>query len=221
MSKHWVREELHKDRLASAVDGFAAWVRRNREYLGGAAITLAVVGVLGAYFASRAEKIKDEAWNKYFEAQQLAYMNETAKALDLAGQVQANYPKTEAAANAALFKGDLLFETEKYKEAAQAYAQLAGNAKHLAPFAELGEIMARNADGDYAASIDAAKKFVSMRPDSPLAPQAYLTMARSYQAMGNAASAKETLAKVASLFPETVWGELVKDRKPLTQKKQI
>jgi len=217
MSKHWAKEQLHHDGLASGVDKTVSWVRRHRDYLGGAAITIAVLSLLTVYFLSRKEKMRDEAWDKYFQAQQMAYENKTEDSFKILDNLQASFGGTEAAAYASLFKGDLLFEMKKYPEAAQAYAALPKEPR-LTPFAELGVIVSKNAGGDYKGTVEAAQAFTTKYPDNPLTPQAYLSMARAYQAQGNTASAQETYKKLSSLFPESVWANIAKTR-ILTAKK--
>ena len=211
MSKHWAKEQLHHDGLASGVDKTVSWVRRHRDFMGGAAITIAVLGLLTMYFLSRREKMREEAWDKYFQAQQLAYESKTDESFKLLDTLQKNFSRSEAAGYAALFKGDLLFELKKYPEAAQAYAALPQDPR-LAPFAELGILQSKSAGGDTAGAVAAAQAFTAKYPDNPLTPQAYLTLARAYQAQGNTAASQETYKTLSSLFPESVWAGIAKTR---------
>jgi tetratricopeptide (TPR) repeat protein len=210
MSKHWAKEEVHHSFLVSLVDKILNWVTHNRDHVLGGAVGLIVIVLLGFYFVSRQQMINEHAWDNLFEAQQLAAMGKLPEAIQQADAINKDYSRTGASGYAVLLKGDILFETGKYKEAADVYQKIldAGRPDKLVPFALSDIASCKQALADYSGSIDTANSFMLKYSNNALAQHVLLTLAISQELAGKATDSINTYKRIKNDYPRSYEAEL-------------
>lgn len=215
MSKQWVKEELHHSLLAQKLDAVLNWVAHNRERALGIAGGVVAAFVLAGVIVSKHAAARDNAWQKFFIAEQLASGGKLEDCIRQLDDVASQYSRFDAAGYATLLKGDLLFETGKYPEAAQAYEHLANSGPGaLIPFALSGLASAKQAAKDYPGSIAAANKFADKYSTHFLAQQVYLTLAISQELSGDRVGAVSSYKKITGTYSNTYSEEIAKSRLP-------
>jgi tetratricopeptide (TPR) repeat protein len=155
--------------------------------------------------------LRETAWQNLFKAQQAGYsgnFSEAAKQLD---SIETNFGGTSAWGFAVLTQGDLLFQQNKFEEAAAEYAKIvAKGIKDLMPFALYNLGKAKEAAADLPGARDQYKNFLASHPDHFMAPEVHYSLASVYELSRNAAEAKAAYEKIVLLYPETSWAMMAK-----------
>ncbi|MFA5161523.1 MAG: tetratricopeptide repeat protein [Elusimicrobiales bacterium] len=218
MSKKWVKEELHHGFMSRHADACLTWIVHHRDHMLGSAIAVAAAGLLVVYLAMRHNRIAEAAEQKFFVAQQTAAGGGVDAAIKQLDSLATEYPRADAASYGSLLKADLLFETGRFKEAADTFSAVekSGPAR-LTPFAMSALASSKQAMGDYMGSVAEANRFLDRYSDHFLAQQVYTTLAVSQELAGRKADAEATYKKLEGLFPGSYGAETAKAK--LTAKK--
>lgn len=206
MAKQWIKQEMKRNEVESAVGKGMQWAMGNRQ------TTLAVAGailaalVLAAGLLYRNHSMQTTAWDRLSVAQNYAYGGQPAASLQQLKELTADYGGTKAAGYAHLFAGDILFRQGSFKEAVESYAKVSeGSDAKLASVALADTSLALEAAGQYQQAIAAAQRFLDAHADSFLAPQVHSSLGRSQHALGQIDQAKATYQKISLQYPDTPW----------------
>jgi TolA-binding protein len=207
MGKAWIRQETKKDPVADAVDRAVTLAKSNPQRTAGAAVAVLFAVLAAVYFVSRYFEIRSEAWAQLAAAEsQLRTGQNSLPQLD---EVANRYPNAPAADYAAMLKGDMLYFNGKYDDAVKVYGEALPKARKGAQqylLLDLG--LALEAAGKPADAADKLRTFIDQYPDSFLAPEAHLALARALEMQGQKDAARSAFEKVALLYPETQWARL-------------
>jgi len=219
MSKHWIKEDLKQDVVLDNAEKVIAFIKAHRDYVIGSLVSLIIVAVVGYAVAARMQSVRQTAWEKLFQAEQLAYADKVDDSFKVIAEIDKDFSGSDVWPYAQLLKGDTLFQQKKYADAAAAYENLIKRGKPalLQPFAYAGDVESLESAGNYSEAIAKAQTFLSKQPEHFLAPQIYLSMARSQELSGNAAGARESYEKVGLHYPNTYWAAMAAAK--LTTKK--
>lgn len=215
MSQELTKQDIKRNEMAEAIDQGARWVRLHPQHAlwGGLGALVLALAVAGFFF--RRHQVREEAWSGLAAATSYAYSGQADAALNQVNAVADAHAGTPAAAYARLLGGDLLFQQNKFKEAAAAYQQvLEGSAeKATEPMALSGLALAQEGAGDCPAAAATAQRFLDANQDHYLAPQTHAVLARCQAAQGKAEDAKTTFQRIEILYPGTYWESWAKARK--------
>ncbi|MFH1726708.1 MAG: tetratricopeptide repeat protein [Elusimicrobiota bacterium] len=215
MGKQWVRKQMKENELAAVVEKAALWLRYHPQTVLWGGIGTLAAAVIIAVSANRHISVREECWSKLAAAQTYAYSGQIDEAIGQAKSLAEEQPSSAAAGFGILLTGDLLYQQEKFKEAADAYARVLDAQRHeaLVPLATAGRGLSQESLGDYRAAADTAQGFLDSFQDHFLAPQVHASLARCLSGLGEAEKAKATYERMEFLYPDTYWAQWAKDRK--------
>ena len=175
------------------------------------AVTAVACG--GWAYKTHCDKIAEESWGAYYNAQVAFAAKENQQALTLLDELCAKYPNTAAAEYAQLFRGDFFYSNEDFSQAADNYkALLTARTPDVRNVAMLSLAAAYQAGGDYAQSAQTAQDFIKQNPTSFALPQAYLIFALSQELAGNKDQAVEAYTYLLENYTKTYFGAFAKDK---------
>ncbi len=180
-------------------------------------LALATTGVI--LYTNHLKKVTENSWAAYYQAQ-LTFLQEGQEAgFKQLDQLAADYPGTPAAAYAQLLKGDFLFSTENFAQAANVYKELTADKNEtVRTLATLSQAASLQASQDYQAAIDIMNNFIANNSKSFALPQAYLTLALSQELAGNKTQAIESYKYLLENHTKTYFGTIAKDKLSELQK---
>ncbi len=214
MSKHWEHEQVHQDSVVEKTETILIWIKENRQLFFGTLTVVAAAGLIAIVMVSRANSMREAAWDRLFKAQQLTYMGNTEEANKTLDDIITNFSSTPASAHAKNFKAEYLYRQGKYKEAAEAFSVLAQttNVKDMPVIALLGKAASYQGAGDFEKAIQAYTEAVSKAQDTPLLPFAKLSKAQALSEAGKNAEALADFDQISKQFAETYWGQVAKEK---------
>ncbi|MEK9144819.1 MAG: tetratricopeptide repeat protein [Elusimicrobiota bacterium] len=214
MGKQWVRQEAKKNELAQVMDSALHWVRFHQQTAAWTLVAVLGIAIAGATMSYRILQAREQSWGKLAIAQSLAYGGQVEPAFQQISALSSEHPGSVAAGYGMLLEGDIRFQQEKFKEAAEVYRHLADEPAHksLAPLALADLGVVQEAAGDCKAAVEADQRFLDSFQDHFLAPQVHASLARCLGALGEAEKAKATLERIAFLYPDTPWVDWAKSR---------
>ena len=181
------------------------------------AVTAAVCG--GWAYKAHCDKIAEESWGAYYNAQVAFAAKESQQALTLLDELCAKYPNTAAAEYAQLFRGDFFYSNEDFSQAADTYKSLlTAHTPDVRIVAMLSLAAAYQASGEYAQSAQTAQDFINQNPTSFALPQAYLILALSQELAGNKDQAVEAYTYLLENYTKTYFGAFAKDKLAVLKK---
>lgn len=203
------KDHLKRDPLQERASQLIEWIAANRQTFFSIVGTAAVVLVVVAFIIASFRNLREQAWQKYSEAQNWVYANRPDQALNALNDVVSNYSRTPAAVYALLSKGDVLYAQRKPKEAVEAYQECLskGPERVMLPFVLSSLGAAQEDEGDFDAAASTYKRLISDFPDHFLTPKAYESLARCYEMAKNPDAAKEVYEKIITMFPGTLWAD--------------
>ncbi len=214
MGKQWVRAQIRRDEVQTAVGSAIHWVAENRQIAGIIAGVTAGVLLLGSLFLYSSHIKQTTAWNAYSMANGYAYLGQPDMAIQKVEELNTQYPSTAASGHALLFAGDLLYSKGQFPQSTKFYEQLLdkGQPEKLLPFALAGLTAAQEAQNLCPEAIRTVERFLATYPDHFLAPQVHAGLARCQATMGQVDASKATLQKIALQYPETAWAAWAQER---------
>ena len=208
-----VSSEQETDLFTPIIKGSVAFCKRNKSSLITGLVILILAAVLGAAYCNHQQKITEKSWEAYYNAQVTLLSQGQEATLPALDKVATDFPNTPAATYSVLQKGDLLYATENYAQAADAYKQIANSkSETLRTAATLSEGAALQASQDYDAAIDLMQNFIAKNPKNFALPQAYFTLALSQELSGNTPAALETYKTLVENYAKTYFGMVAKEK---------
>ncbi len=203
-----------QDPILSFLSHTVRTVKKHRRAFVTAAAILVLAGLVGGLYTRHIHQVSERSWAAYYNAQMAVISNPTDPAvLSQLDGVALQFPHTTAAQYAQLFKGDILFETEHFAQAAEAYQPLVNSHNAMVrTVAALSLGAARQAAQDYEGSISVLTDFISRNSKSFALPQAYFTLAGSYELAGRKQEAKETYQQISADYANNYFGKSAKNR---------
>jgi outer membrane protein assembly factor BamD (BamD/ComL family) len=197
------------------------WVREHQERFWAITGTVLLSLLFIALLVHHQQTESDEAWFQLGGIQsQLAQgkFDETRKGLD---SWEPRFQGSDAATYAKFLKGDLLYRTSDYAQAAQVYGGIAqtGRPEPTRPLALSAQISAEEMAGHIAQAQALAHTFLDRYPDHYLAASVYMTQARLAELSGNAPAAVAIYDRFILLFPQSPWTALARSRSQSLSKK--
>ena len=180
-------------------------------------LVLVITGII--LYTNHLKKVTENSWAAYYRAQ-IALLQEGQEAgFKQLDQIAADYKGTPAAAYAQLLKGDMLYSTENFAQAAPVYKELTADKNEMVrTLAALSQAAALQAAQNYQASIDVMNDFIAKNSKSFALPQAYLTLALSQELAGNKTQAVESYKYLLGNYTKTYFGKIAKDKLAELQK---
>ena len=208
------KQNIQNDPLQEWVSKALNWIANHRQTFYSIVSTLVILFFIAAFMIVNFKNLRQQSWEKYFNAQNWIMNNNPANAMNLYNEVLSNYNRTPAAAYALFGKGDLLRAERKFPDAISAYQQcLEKNPnKLILPMVYLGLGTTQEDQNQYPDAIATYKKFIEQFPDHYLTPKIYESLARTYELSVNPDSAKDIYEKIITLYPGTIWSEKARVR---------
>ena len=208
-----VSSEQETDLFTPFIKGTVAFCKRNKSSIITALVVLVLAAVIGTAYCAHQQKITEKSWEAYYNAQVTLLSQGQDAALPALDKVAIDFPNTPAATYSILQKGDLLFATENYAQAADAYKQITDSkSETLRTAAILSEGAALQASQDYTSSIELMQNFIAKNPKNFALPQAYFTLALSQELSGDSAAALETYKTLVENYAKTYFGMVAKEK---------
>ena len=204
-------QQPEQDTLILFLSGTAKFVKAHKKAVIAAVVILVLAAVLGITYTAHVKKVQEQSWAAYYNAQ-LAVMADPSAVSQLDG-VALQFPGTQAAQYAQHLKGDILYAGENYAQAADVYEPLLNaHNETLRTVATLSLAAARQATKDYDGSIKLMTQFIENNPKSFALPQAYFTLAMSYELADQKAQAVEAYQQLLANYTKTYFGTVAKDK---------
>ena len=224
MSKQWSSKHTNKDIFLSffqkAVENIQSHKKR---VFSGVLLVIAVVLFVFLFFRRRKE-INLQAANILSNAQGYYLKKEYTQAISLYDEIIDNYPQSQVIHLAFFFKGNILYEEGKHKEAAIVYKkQLSQHKKsHIVPFVEINLGNCYEEEGSWEEALKIYEKFVEKNPEHMLLPSVYQAIGRCCEQLDKKELAISTYQKIVALYSDTQWEKLAKFKlEELDTKKQM
>ena len=214
MAKAWARQQAKKNEIAAVLERGALWIKFHPQTALWAGIGLLAAGLLGAGFANKISNEQEESWSRYAIAQSYAYSRQPQAAIEQIDNLAQTYPASAAAGYGLLLAGDLMFEQNKFTDAAQTYQRVIetpGRTDTL-PLAMANLGLAQEASGDCRAAEATHQRFLETYSEHFLAAQSHASIARCQIKLGEKEKAKATMERMAFLYPNTYWAQWAQAR---------
>ena len=212
-------ETENNDFIASGLANLVKWCKKHKQSLLTALVILIVASIVGYAYHTHQKNVTEKSWAAYYNAQiALSKQGQEAgfKQLD---DLSANFPGTPAAQYAQLMKGDILYASESFAQAADVYAPLTNSSNEtIRSVATISQATAAQAAQDYKTAIDLMQKFIQNNPNSFALAQAYLTLALSQELSGDKTAALETYKHILEAYAKTYFGTFAKEKLTQLQK---
>jgi tetratricopeptide (TPR) repeat protein len=133
--------------------------------IGGVILALGILGWFGSGYLTQRREARAQAALEQVRPE-LSQPDQTAQAIQELDALIRNYPATRAALMARMFKGHLLYQTEKYADAAKTYKDLLAALRNndpygWTPFVTESLSYCYEAQGDYAKAAQTLKPLVN------------------------------------------------------------
>ncbi len=206
-------ENKNQETLSSYVLKLIDVCKAHKTVLLTAVIAIAIVGGGWGLYSSHKEKVMQNSWAQFYNAQLLLLTQGPAQGIAAIDQLNADYPGSDAAYYGRLMQADLLFTEENYAQSVDIYKELLrAHNPYVRQIAAVSLGAAQQAVQDYAQSIETLQKFITENPSSFALPQAYFTLAISQELSGDKTAALETYKKVLEDYTKTYFGVFAKDK---------
>ncbi len=206
-------ENTNQESLSSYVSKLIDVCKVHKTGLIIAVLLIAVIGGGWGLYSSHKEKVLQNSWAQFHNAQVVLLTQGQAQGFAAIDQLNAAYPNTDAAYYGRLMQADLLFTEENYAQSVDIYKELlSAKNPHVRMIAAVSLGAAQQAVKEYAASIETLQDFIKNNPSSFALPQAYFTLALSQELSGDKTAALETYKKVLEDYTKTYFGVFAKDK---------
>lgn len=190
------------------------WIKTHREASLGTAIIFIGLIILTGYSLMKYSEIKEIAWKNLFIAQQTAYSGNIDESINQLNSIETSFSRTNASLFSIMFKGDLYFGQNKYKEAIEQYRKILEKPKikQLLPFALYNIGKSKESLGDFPEALITYKEFLEKYPEHFLAPEIHFSIAKIHETQKNMQEAKTTYEKIVILYPDTEWASMAQGK---------
>jgi outer membrane protein assembly factor BamD (BamD/ComL family) len=191
------------------------WIRKYPDRFWGALGGALAAIVLVIFAVHHREQVNAQAWTQLgiVHGQLLQGKYDDAKqGLDA---WEKKFPQTQAGSYEKFMKGDLLYKTTDYVQAAQVYNSLSEQATspEMKPLALSAVEAAEEMAGHLPQALAAAQRFTEKYPDHFLAGNAYLAQARVAELQNNTVAAVASYDRFLLLFPQHPMAPVAKARR--------
>lgn len=209
MPRKWVKEELKKDRLVSWVERSVTWVNENKEnaIIGG--IVILAVAIFIPFTLSRRAKMNEQAFSLLARGQQEYFMNQPDKAISFYDQAL-RHSGSKATPLVFLYKGNTLYEMEKYSEATSIYKRYLDKyeTRKFTPevLLSLGNSLEQEEKFDEAK--ETYQKLLDRFPQHYLLPGVYQGLGRCYEKLGQKDEAIKIYQQMSRFYSGRIWQDM-------------
>jgi predicted negative regulator of RcsB-dependent stress response len=213
MAKKWAKQEIQLTAYQKTVHKIKNWVKHNRRQIFTALVAAIVILILVSYSVIRHRKKQITAWKKFSTIQtEIEKSEKPLESLNKIDELVKKYPDYPASAYALMFKGDILYENEKYEDAANTYNKIISNKKFAdyIPFAVNSLLYCYLSQNKTDEFLNTAQDFVAKYPKHLLTPQVYMQLAAAYTQKGEKEKADEIYNKLAVQYIDSPWGQSAK-----------
>lgn len=209
MPRKWVKEELKKDRLASWVERSVTWVNENKEnaIIGGIVILAVVIFI--PFSLSRRAKMNERAFSLLARGQQEVFNNQMDKAISFYDQALKD-SGSKATPLVLLYKGNALYEMEKYSEAVSTYRRYLDKyeTRKITPEVLIGLGNSLEQEGKFDEAREIYQKFLDQFPEHYLLPGIYQGLGRCYEKLGQKDEAIKIYQQMSNFYSGRIWQDM-------------
>lgn len=213
MTKKITAPVEEKDFILSSLISALDFLKQNKKGVLTAVGILVLAAVIGYAYSTHIKNVTEKSWAAYYTAQVQVLGGNQEEGFKQIDALNADFPGSDAAAYAQLFKGDMLYASENFAQAADVYKPLTGSTNETVyTVASLSLASSLQAAKDYKASAEEMTKFIKQNPKSFALPQAYFTLALSQELAGNKTEALEAYKHLVENYAKTYFGSVAKDK---------
>ncbi len=213
MTKKITAPVEEKDFILSSLISALDFCKKNKKGVLTALGILVLAAVIGYAYSTHVKNVTEKSWAAYYTAQVQVLGGNQEEGFKQIDALNADFPGSDAAEYAQLFKGDMLYASENFAQAADVYKPLTGSTNETVyTVASLSLASSLQAAKDYKASAEEMTKFIKQNPKSFALPQAYLTLALSQELAGNKTEALEAYKHLVENYAKTYFGSVAKDK---------
>jgi len=209
MPRKWVKEELKKDRLASWVERSVTWVNENKEnaIIGG--IVILAVAIFIPFSLSRRAKMNEQAFSLLARGQQEYFINQPDKAISFYDQAL-KQSGSKATPLVFLYKGNALYEMEKYSEATSAYRRYLDKyeTRKFTPEVLMSLGNSLEQEGKFNEAKEIYEKFLDRFPQHYLLPGIYQGLGRCYEKLEQKDEAIKIYQQMSHFYSGQIWQDM-------------
>ena len=219
MTKKITAPVEEKDFILSFITSTLDFCKQNKKGVLTALGILVLAAVIGYAYSTHVKNVTEKSWASYYAAQVQVLGGNQEEGFKQIDALNAAFPGSAAAQYAQLFKGDMLYASENFAQAADVYKPLTTAANEsVYTVASLSLAASQQASKDYKAAAEEMNKFISKNPKSFALPQAYFTLAMSQELAGNKTEALNAYKHLAENYAKTYFGSVAKDKMKELQK---
>ncbi|WP_428060665.1 tetratricopeptide repeat protein [Candidatus Avelusimicrobium stercoris] len=213
MTKKITAPVEEKDFILSSLISALDFLKQNKKGVLTALGILVLAAVIGYAYSTHVKNVTEKSWAAYYTAQVQVLGGNQEEGFKQIDALNADFPGSDAAEYAQLFKGDMLYASENFAQAADVYKPLTGSTNETVyTVASLSLASSLQAAKDYKASAEEMTKFIQQNPKSFALPQAYFTLALSQELAGNKNEALEAYKHLVENYAKTYFGSVAKDK---------
>lgn len=213
MTKKITAPVEEKDFILSSLISALDFLKQNKKGVLTALGILVLAAVIGYAYSTHVKNVTEKSWAAYYTAQVQVLGGNQEEGFKQIDALNADFPGSDAAEYAQLFKGDMLYASENFAQAADVYRPLTGSTNETVyTVASLSLASSLQAAKDYKASAEEMTKFIKQNPKSFALPQAYFTLAISQELAGNKTEALEAYKHLVENYAKTYFGSVAKDK---------
>lgn len=213
MTKKITAPVEEKDFILSSLISALDFLKQNKKGVLTALGILVLAAVIGYAYSTHVKNVTEKSWAAYYTAQVQVLGGNQEEGFKQIDALNADFPGSDAAQYAQLFKGDMLYASENFAQAADVYKPLTGSTNETVyTVASLSLASSLQAAKDYKASAEEMTKFIKQNPKSFALPQAYFTLAISQELAGNKTEALEAYKHLVENYAKTYFGSVAKDK---------
>ena len=213
MTKKITAPVEEKDFILSSLISALDFLKQNKKGVLTAIGILVLAAVIGYAYSTHVKNVTEKSWAAYYSAQVQVLGGNQEEGFKQIDALNADFPGSDAAEYAQLFKGDVLYASENFAQAADVYKPLTGSTNEtIYTVASLSLASSLQAAKDYKASAEEMTKFIKQNPKSFALPQAYFTLALSQELAGNKTEALEAYKHLVENYAKTYFGSVAKDK---------
>lgn len=213
MTKKITAPVEEKDFILSSLISALDFLKQNKKGVLTTLGILVLAAVIGYAYSTHVKNVTEKSWAAYYTAQVQVLGGNQEEGFKQIDALNADFPGSDAAEYAQLFKGDMLYASENFAQAADVYKPLTGSTNETVyTVGSLSLASSLQAAKDYKASAEEMTKFIKQNPKSFALPQAYFTLAISQELAGNKTEALEAYKHLVENYAKTYFGSVAKDK---------
>jgi tetratricopeptide (TPR) repeat protein len=192
---------------ATKGEKIAQWIVTHRAQLGLALVTLILAGGLTALIVVNRKKLREGGILQLATARYQASQGKQKEALASIDEVIRSQRTNSVGMQAFILKGDLLFNDQKFEEAAKVFQEGYTQASHPAYQVLMlaGQASSSVELQKFAEAVGFYKRLIQDYPDHFLVPRAYMELGRLHSAQQEWTEAKAAYERLLTLYSKSPW----------------